>query len=154
MTALLKFDFQKRKPLRFVLFCFVFWSKLSKLHKKDPILYVTITFSPKRGETRTYSGPIPHHLTLKSTIYNYWHTCGTIIDHSNYIKRRLPTLVLCHSYARPVKNIRNAQILYWQTIRRQTFRDGVWVHHYSAGHRQVDMHLQWTILITSPTSSN
>ena len=41
MSAILKFDFQKRKQLRF------FWSKLPKLHKKDPISHVTITFFPK-----------------------------------------------------------------------------------------------------------
>ena len=37
MSAILKFDFQKRKQLRF-----------SELHKKDPILYVTTTFSLKQ----------------------------------------------------------------------------------------------------------
>ena len=56
ISTILKFDFQKRKQLRF------FWSKLSKLHKKDPILHVTTTFSLKQGETRTSSGPIPHPL--------------------------------------------------------------------------------------------
>ena len=30
MSAILKFDFQKKKTITF------FWSKLSKLHKKDP----------------------------------------------------------------------------------------------------------------------
>ena len=39
-----------------------FWSKLSKLHKKDPILHVATTFSLKQGETRTSHGPIPHPL--------------------------------------------------------------------------------------------
>ena len=34
-----------------------FWSKLSKLHKIDPILHVITTFSLKQGETRS-SGPI------------------------------------------------------------------------------------------------
>ena len=38
------------------------WSKLSKLHKKDPILHVATTFSLKQGETRTSRGPIPHPL--------------------------------------------------------------------------------------------
>ena len=38
-----------------------FWSKLSKLHKKDPILHVTTSL--KQGETRTNSVPIPHRLT-------------------------------------------------------------------------------------------
>ena len=53
MSAILKFDFQKRKQLRF-------WSKSSKVHKKDPILHVTTTFSVKQRETRTNSVPIPY----------------------------------------------------------------------------------------------
>ena len=47
---------------------YVFWSKLSKLQKKDPILHVTTTFSLKQGETRTSSVPIPHPLMYNSTI--------------------------------------------------------------------------------------
>ena len=47
--------FPKKKTITF------FWSKF-KLHKKDPILHVTTTFSLKQGETRTSSGPIPHPL--------------------------------------------------------------------------------------------
>ena len=58
MSAILKFDFRKKKTITF------FWSKLSKLHKKDPILHVRTTFSLKQGEARTSSGPIPHPLTL------------------------------------------------------------------------------------------
>ena len=57
MNAILKFDFQKKKTIT------LFWSKLSKLHKKDQILHVTTTFSLKQGETRTSSGLIPHPLT-------------------------------------------------------------------------------------------
>ena len=65
MSAILKFDFQKREQLRF------FLSKLSKLHKKDPILHVATTFSQKQGETRTSHGPIPHPLSKSETIcYN------------------------------------------------------------------------------------
>ena len=56
MSAILKFDFQKKKKT----VTFFFWSKLSKLHKKDPILHLTPTFSLKQGETRTNSVPIPH----------------------------------------------------------------------------------------------
>ena len=41
-----------------------FWSKLSKLHKKDPVLHVATTFSLQQGETRTSLGPIPHPLKL------------------------------------------------------------------------------------------
>ena len=49
--------FPKQKTITF------FWSKLSKLHKKDPILHVATTFSLKQGETRTSHGPIPHPLS-------------------------------------------------------------------------------------------
>ena len=52
MNAILKFDFQTRKPLHF------FRRQLSKLHIKDTILHVTITISLKQGQTRTSSGPI------------------------------------------------------------------------------------------------
>ena len=48
--------FSKKKTITF------FWSKLSKLHKKDPILHMTTTFSLKQGETRTSSRPISHPL--------------------------------------------------------------------------------------------
>ena len=52
MSAILKFDFQKRKRLRF--------PEVNYLnYKKDPILHVITTFSLKHGETRTSSGPIP-----------------------------------------------------------------------------------------------
>ena len=50
--------FPKKRTITF------FWSKLSKLHKKDPILHVATTFSLKQGETRTSHGPIPHPLKL------------------------------------------------------------------------------------------
>ena len=48
--------FPKKKTITF------FWSKFSKLHKKDTILHVATTFSLKQGETRTSHGPIPHPL--------------------------------------------------------------------------------------------
>ena len=60
MSAILKFDFQKTITF--------FWSKLSKLHKKDPILHVATTFSLKQGETRTSHRPIPHPLKEYSVI--------------------------------------------------------------------------------------
>ena len=52
MSAILKFDFQKRKQLRF--------SEVNYLNytKKDTILHVTTTFSLKQGETRTNIVPI------------------------------------------------------------------------------------------------
>ena len=61
MSAILKFDFQKRKQLRF--------SEVNYLSytKKDPILHVTTTFSLKQEETRTSSGPIPHPLRVVTT---------------------------------------------------------------------------------------
>ena len=49
--------FPKKRTITF------FWSKLSKLHKKDPILHVATTFSLKQGETRTSHGPITHPLS-------------------------------------------------------------------------------------------
>ena len=53
MSAILKFDFQKREQLPF--------SEVNYLNytKKPPILHVAITFSLKQGETRTSHGPIP-----------------------------------------------------------------------------------------------
>ena len=48
--------FPKKRTITF------FWSQLSKLHKKDPILHVATTFSLKQGETTTNHGPIPHPL--------------------------------------------------------------------------------------------
>ena len=51
-----------------------FWSKLSKLHKKDPILHVTTTFSLKQGETRTNSVPIPHPLMHHYVPLTTWFT--------------------------------------------------------------------------------
>ena len=46
MSAILKFDFQKRKQLHF--------SEVNYLNytKKDPILHVATTFSLKQGETK------------------------------------------------------------------------------------------------------
>ena len=58
MSAILKFDFQKRK---------LHFSEVNYLnYTKDPILHGTTTFSLKQGETRLSSGPIPHPLTLLS----------------------------------------------------------------------------------------
>ena len=52
--------FPKKRTITF------FWSKLSKLHKKDPILPVATTFSLKQGETRTSHGPIPLPLNWRT----------------------------------------------------------------------------------------
>ena len=49
----------------------LFGSKLSKLHKKDPILHVSTTYSLKQGETRTSDGPIPHPLITMKVYVNF-----------------------------------------------------------------------------------
>ena len=56
--------FPKKRTITFL------WSKVSKLHKKDPILHVATTFSLKQGETRTSHGPIPHPLSLRKNKNN------------------------------------------------------------------------------------
>ena len=53
-----------------------FWSKLSKLHKKDPILHVTTTSSLKQGETRTSSGPIPPLRGYCTPGPYFWRLCA------------------------------------------------------------------------------
>ena len=58
--------FPKKRTIMF------FWSKLSKLHKKDVILHVATTFSLKQGETRTSHGPIPHPLSVKEGCYSFF----------------------------------------------------------------------------------
>ena len=59
--------FPKKRTITF------FWIKLSKLHKKDPILHVATTFSLKQGETRTSHGPIPHALRFSEN--TFWYFC-------------------------------------------------------------------------------
>ena len=57
MSAILKFDFQKREQLRF--------SEVNYLNytKNTQLLHVATTFvGLKQGETRTSHGPIPHPL--------------------------------------------------------------------------------------------
>ena len=44
------------------------WSKLSKLHQKDPILHVVTTFPLKQGEKRTSNGPTPHPLNTHNIL--------------------------------------------------------------------------------------
>ena len=56
MSAILKFDLKKKeKREKRITF---FRRRLSKLHKKDRILHVKITFSTLQGETRNGSGSI------------------------------------------------------------------------------------------------
>ena len=56
MSAILKCDFHKKKTITF------FWSKLSNLHKNDPILHSTTTFFLKQGGNKnkqwTHSTPL------------------------------------------------------------------------------------------------
>ena len=74
--------FPKKRTITFL------WSKLSKLHKKDPILHVETTFSLKQGETRTSHGPIPHPLTcLPKNFKNHilssqFHSFDTIFSYA------------------------------------------------------------------------
>ena len=79
MSAILKFDFQKREQLLF--------SEVNYLNytKKDPILHVATTFFLKQGETRTSHGPIPHPLKLgeqrKIPGVNMTKVCGNLSAH-------------------------------------------------------------------------
>ena len=63
MSAILKFDFQKKKIITF------FKRRLTKIHQKDTILHVPITFSLIQGQTRTSSAPIWVPLTRKCLSY-------------------------------------------------------------------------------------
>ena len=67
MSAILKFDFQKRKQLRFSEVNYINYKKKKKKKKKkkDPILHVTTTFPLKQGKTRTNSVPIAHALSVQ-----------------------------------------------------------------------------------------
>ena len=83
MKAILKFDIQKKRTITL--------SKLSKLHKKDPILYVTTTFSLKQGETRTNSVSIPHpliplvHVSVMLIFSKYVNNLSISLDRSTEI---------------------------------------------------------------------
>ena len=71
--------FPKKRTITF------FWSKLSKLHKKDPILHVTTTFFLKQGERRTNSVPIPHLLNIlfRSPIITLWTHFFPLSEHAS-----------------------------------------------------------------------
>ena len=62
MSAILKFDFQKRKQL-----CFSEVNYLNYLNK-DPILHVKTTFSLKQGETRTQSPSVKDGATRRKIL--------------------------------------------------------------------------------------
>ena len=74
--------FPKKKTITF------FWSKLSKLHKKEPILHVATTFFLKQGETRTSHGPIPHPLMTSSLSLLF---CGGFSPFTNTMLRSSPS---------------------------------------------------------------
>ena len=78
MSAILKFDFQKREQLRF--------SEVNYLNytKKDPILHEATTFSLKQGETRTSHGPILHPLS-----FEYWYPTIFLLGRVEYSKQML-----------------------------------------------------------------
>ena len=59
MSAILKFDLQNENN-------YIFSRKLSKLHEKDIIFYVTIIFFLKQGQTRANNGPLTLSLTWTS----------------------------------------------------------------------------------------
>ena len=63
MSAILKFDFQKREQLRF--------SEVNYLNytKKTQFCMWQLHF-PKQGETRTSHGPIPHPLSGQGIVYS------------------------------------------------------------------------------------
>ena len=69
MSAIFKFDFQKRKQLiRFSEVKYLNYTHTQKKKKKKKKkMHATTTFSPKQGETRTSSRPIPHPLNKLST---------------------------------------------------------------------------------------
>ena len=69
MSAILKFDFQKRKQLRFSEVNYLNHTKKTQFR-----MTVTITFSLKQGETRTNSVPILHPLTTA-----YYHIISNFI---------------------------------------------------------------------------
>ena len=86
--------FSKKRTITF------FWSKLSKLHKKDPILHVATTFSLKQVETRTSHGPIKHPLSTmtRHAPYNVWSSkhppAGCTLDGNVIVTDQKDTLLL------------------------------------------------------------
>ena len=101
MSPILKFDFQKKKTITFL------WSKLSKLHEKDPMLHVTTTFSIKQEETRTNSVPIPLPLLLTWSVgfisSSYMATCSPFYEDMSHISMSwsnamYSSVVFCYSY--------------------------------------------------------
>ena len=89
--------FPKLKTITF------FWSKLSKLHKKNPILHVATTFSLEQGETRTSHGPIPHPLMETHTslvLFQGIYSLGHLTAHNWQKWKRVFLTCLCHEIYR------------------------------------------------------
>ena len=87
-----------------------FRSKLSKLHKKDPILHVTTTFYLEEGETNTYGGPIPLPLIL----VHFAHYCGLLI-----FKQTLGETVAQHTRNNiSVYHIDRSELLWLNALKR------------------------------------
>ena len=64
MSAIVKFDFQKKKTITF------FWSKLSKLHKKRPNFACDNYIFPKTRGNQNKQWT--HSTSLKSTHWPYY----------------------------------------------------------------------------------
>ena len=73
MSAILKFDFKKKKKNKIFYFEKTNNFFFKKLHRKDTILHMTITFSLKQGQTKMSSAPIWVPLKIYSLIsYRRW----------------------------------------------------------------------------------
>ena len=77
--------FPKKRTITF------FWSKLPKLHQKDPNLHVATTFSLKQGETWTSHGPIPQLLTkeFKRGVGSVFDNCVNAMGRRPYWPSRM-----------------------------------------------------------------
>ena len=75
MSAILKFDFQKREQLRFSEVNYLNYTKKTQFC----MWHVATTLSLKQGETRTSHGPIPHPLKI------YFPASCTLEDNKIYL---------------------------------------------------------------------
>ena len=74
MSAILKFDFQKREQLCFSEVNYLIYTEMTQF------LHVATTFSLKQGETRTSHGPIPHPLIVWESTHFKTLFCVTVSD--------------------------------------------------------------------------
>ena len=70
--------------------------KLSKLHKKDTILHVMITFSLKQGQTRALSRPIT--LPIRNVAYKLICHLATSLCMIHYLKKHLRYMRFMYPY--------------------------------------------------------